>query len=98
MAREDMQRALKKPDYFKYILAMTFTNKSTQEMKERILKYLYDFTKGQSQDLANEIIANLDAEGVKIKPEQIWEKSSETCPHALMASAGLGSVGPGLWA
>jgi ATP-dependent exoDNAse (exonuclease V) beta subunit len=77
LAREYIQLALKKPDYFKYILAMTFTNKSTQEMKERILKYLYDFTKGQSQDLANEIIANLDAEGVKIKPEQILEKSEQ---------------------
>lgn len=46
-------------------------------MKERILRYLYDFTKGDSQDLANEIIAQLDAEGIKLTPVQLREKSGQ---------------------
>ncbi|MFM8912092.1 MAG: UvrD-helicase domain-containing protein, partial [Flammeovirgaceae bacterium] len=75
LAREYIQLALKRPDYFKYILAMTFTNKSTQEMKERILKYLHDFAKGDSADLANEIITNLREEDVVLTPTQVRERS-----------------------
>ncbi len=75
LAREYIQLALRRPDYFKHILAMTFTNKSTQEMKDRILKYLHDFTKGESTDLANEIIGNLHEEGLTVTQEQIRERS-----------------------
>jgi ATP-dependent exoDNAse (exonuclease V) beta subunit len=46
-------------DYFKHILAVTFTNKSTQEMKDRILAYLDDFAKGEQNELAAELQAEL---------------------------------------
>ncbi|MEJ1238535.1 UvrD-helicase domain-containing protein [Chryseolinea sp. T2] len=50
-------------EYFKHILAVTFTNKSTQEMKDRILAYLDDFAKGSTNELALELQTelNLDA-------------------------------------
>ena len=45
-----------KSDYFKHILAVTFTNKATQEMKDRILDYLDDFAKGKENNLTPELL------------------------------------------
>lgn len=42
-------------DYYKHILAVTFANKATQEMKERILLYLDDFANGRINNLTAEI-------------------------------------------
>lgn len=56
LAKEYLKLALQyKADYFKYILAVTFTNKATQEMKDRILAYLDDFSKGRENDLTKEL-------------------------------------------
>jgi ATP-dependent exoDNAse (exonuclease V) beta subunit len=42
-------------DYFRHILAVTFTNKATQEMKGRIIKYLDEFSRGIRNDLEEEL-------------------------------------------
>lgn len=56
LAKEYLKLALKsRADYFKHILAVTFTNKSTQEMKDRILAYLDDFANGRKNDLSEEL-------------------------------------------
>src|SRR5690349_16376380 len=56
---------------------MTFTNKSTQEMKDRILRYLDDFTKGQSEDLSAEILAEFEQEGKKYTAKQLKDSSEQ---------------------
>ncbi len=60
LAKEYLKLALRlRAQYFKHILAVTFTNKATQEMKDRILAYLDEFAKGKPGDLANELIHEL---------------------------------------
>lgn len=60
LAKEYLKLALKsRADYFKHILAVTFTNKSTQEMKDRILAYLDDFANGRENDLSDELRTEL---------------------------------------
>ena len=46
-------------------------------MKDRIIRYLYDFSEGRSEDLAQEILANLKQEGRALTAEDLKNKSRE---------------------
>lgn len=60
LAKEYLKLALEhRGYYFKHILAVTFTNKSTQEMKDRILAYLDEFANGRANELAEELKSEL---------------------------------------
>lgn len=50
------------PDYFKHILAITFTNKAVSEMKSRILTILVDFAQGNFTDQAGSMVESLEIE------------------------------------
>jgi ATP-dependent helicase/nuclease subunit A len=50
-----IQWALRYPEAFKHILAVTFTNCATQEMKERIVAYLYSLSIGENTVLQETI-------------------------------------------
>jgi ATP-dependent helicase/nuclease subunit A len=61
LAKEYLKLALRhRADYCKHILAVTFTNKATQEMKDRILQYLNRFSAGQYDALALELMQELN--------------------------------------
>ena len=46
-------------DYFRHILAVTFTNAAANEMKSRILDRLFDIADGKELPLLNELVAEL---------------------------------------
>ena len=48
-----LKLALDRPDKFSRILAVTFTNQATQEMKRRVLAYLYELVQGTSGPVAD---------------------------------------------
>ena len=51
-----LKLALQHPEAFAQILAVTFTNQATQEMKERILVYLQDLVQEATGPLAQALM------------------------------------------
>jgi ATP-dependent helicase/nuclease subunit A len=79
LAKEYLKLVLKyRADYFKHILAVTFTNKASQEMKDRILAYLDDFARGNDNELAQELRNELSLDA------QTFQQQSQEAQAAVL--------------
>ncbi len=56
LASEYLCLLFESPDKYRHILAVTFTNKATEEMKDRILGELKKLARGQETDYGNKIL------------------------------------------
>ncbi len=66
LALEYLTLALQQPTAYRSILAVTFTNKATQEMKTRIVEFLYQLANGGNQPLREELQRRTTLTGEKL--------------------------------
>ncbi len=64
------------PRYFRHILAITFTNKAASEMKERVLSFIADLSKGVGKGKPNSFFTHIQ-EDTSLSEEDIIERSQK---------------------
>ncbi|MFY0606041.1 MAG: UvrD-helicase domain-containing protein [Cyclobacteriaceae bacterium] len=67
LAKSYLKIALGNPDAFRNILGVTFTNKSTEEMKGRIVRVLKDLKEGTDQAMGEELCKELNINTPELK-------------------------------
>ena len=67
LAKRYIQMLVQRPDAYKHILAVTFTNKATEEMKMRILKELYALSHGHANAVMADIVSELGVSEEEVK-------------------------------
>ncbi|MTI21132.1 Dna2/Cas4 domain-containing protein [Fulvivirga sp. RKSG066] len=75
LAKSYLKLALSHKGRFKRILGVTFTNKATEEMKQRIIKFLTLLKDGEEQTLADELCRDLQIDHATLKRKAAYTLS-----------------------
>lgn len=67
LVREFLKLVLKNPESYRNILAVTFTNKATDEMKQRIISTLVELTENKNHSLAEDLCNELKKTPTQLK-------------------------------
>jgi ATP-dependent helicase/nuclease subunit A len=70
LVKEYLRLVLLAPSEYKHILAITFTNKATEEMKSRIVESLIELKDGKNNSLKNDIAKELPKVDIKTNAQR----------------------------
>ena len=71
------------PENFSKILAVTFTNDATSEMKQRVLEYFYDISNGQDNAFLEGLQKEFAKQNIDISAETLKRRASSALKHIL---------------
>lgn len=70
-------------DYYRYILAITFTNKAAEEMKARVFLFLKDISKNLTENDKNFDLQNSLSKDLNIPVHELQHRAEQTLEHML---------------